>query len=168
MYCGLTCYYRFFVCKMSRNNIASIKLNLPKSKKKKNVHKIRKKVAFKYSLTSRKCNIMVQKFLVSLVCKLSRLNSSWLGIYDCTLFHKDKVYGVLLIEEDTAQGCSTHGNLELSAFLRFLDPPIPHKFATVLVEVCRPNSIKDFWWNLRSLSFSHAHPLEGKCHSSAT
>ena len=153
---------------MSRNNIASIKLNLPKSKKKKNVHKIRKKVAFKYSLTSRKCNIMVQKFLVSHVCKLSRLNSSWLGIYDCTLFHKDKIYGLLLIEDDTAQGRSTHGNLELSAFLQFLDPHIPHKFATVLVQVWRPNAIKDFSWNLRNPSFSYAHPLEVKCHISAS
>ena len=138
------------------------------SKKKENVCKIRKKVAFKYSLASRKCNNMAQKFLVSLVCKLSRLNSSWLGIYGCTLFHKDKIYGLLLIEDDTAQGRSTQGNLELSAFFQFLDPPSPHKFATVLVQVCRPNSIKDFSSNLRNPSFSYAHPFEGKCHISAS
>ena len=111
---------------------------------------------------------MEQKFLVSPVCKLSRLKSSWLGIYGCTLFHEDKIYGLLPIEDDTAQGRSTHGNLELSALLQFLDPPTPHKFATVLVQVCRPNSIKDFWWNLRNPSFSYAHPLEGKCHISAS
>ena len=61
-----------------------------------------------------------------------------------TLFHNDNIYGLLLIEDDTVQGRSTHGNLKLSAFLQFLDPSILHKFATVLVQICRPNSIKDF------------------------
>ena len=121
-------------------------------KKKKKKCPQNKKVAFKYSLACRKFNTMAQQFLVSLVCKLSRLNSSSLGIYGCTLFHKDKIYGLLLIEDYTAQGHSTHGNLELSAFLQFLDPPTPHKFAAVLVQVCRPNFIKDFWWNLRNSS----------------
>ena len=163
---------------MSRNGNASRKLNLPKpkcllwpfyfQKKKKCPQNKKESSFFTYSLASRKCNTMVQKFPASLVCKLSRLNSSWLGIYDCTLFHKDKIYGLLLIEDDTAQGRSTHGNLELSAFLQFLDPHIPHKFATVLVQVWRPNAIKDFSWNLRNPSFSYAHPLEGKCHISAS
>ena len=128
------------------------------SKKKENVCKIRKKVAFKYSLASRKCNNMAQKFLVSLVCKLSRLNSSWLGIYGCTLFHKDKIYGLLLIEDDTAQGRSTHGNLELSGFLQFLDPPTPAppQKKSLLRSWCRSADpillkISDEIWETRAL-----------------
>ena len=112
-----------------------------KKKKKKECPQNKKESSFQYSLASRKCNTTVQRFLVSLVCKLSKLNSSWLGIYDCTLFHKDKIYGLLLIEDATAQGRSTHGNLELSAFLQFLDPHIPHKFATVLCKSADPSSL---------------------------
>ena len=117
--------------------------------------KMRKKIFLKNSFASRKFNPLKKKAFVA---------SCFVNIY--------KIYGLLLFEDNTAQGRSTNRYLELGASPYFWTsyvppcpfPPLPQNFATVLLQISRTTSITVFRWNLRKPSFSYTHPLERKWH----
>ena len=71
---------------------------------------------FQKSVRKNIFNPLEQKaFVFSFFGKLSRLKCSRIGICDCRWFHKVEIYVLLLLEDDTAHGCSTHRNLKLGA-----------------------------------------------------
>ena len=75
MSCGSTCYYRFFVCKISRDNNASMKLHLFTPSVCDSF--TFKRLAHKNAFANRKFNTLEQEtYVVSVFCKLSSLNSS--------------------------------------------------------------------------------------------